>query len=621
MKPSLTTQDRLGWPSQPRPDAARFQPQPWNLELLVSIDRIRHPAPSPDGRWIAFVWDRGGTSDLWLLPLQGIPWPIRLTWDRPAQTFWTDAAPRWNPASTHLVYDADGALYLASLAGGRPRKLTDYDHDASSPIFSPDGKCIYFVDRHEDTSALFVTTPDGAWPTALTRLEGDVSDPRVSPDSRQLAFVYHPPTDLNRSEICLVAADGGPVRHLTGAPKVWDTHPRWSPDGRRLAFLTNRNGWRQLFLLDPASGSAQPLVQEAADIQAFNWSPDGQWIAYTVNRNGSAEIWLCASTTGQTRPLSIRPGWHSPPRWLPDGSAVITGFDTPQQAPDLWRINLPDGRVEQLTWSMPAALRAANLVMPEFVRYPSTEGASIPSFLFKPPAASPSNRCPAIVYPHGGPTSEYVLHWDILVQWLVAKGYAVLAPNYRGSTGYGLAHQHALHGRWGIVDTEDMLAAADFLAGLDWVDPERLAIFGASYGSYLALLALARDPHPRGRFKCGVLKYGDCDILTSWAQGDRVGREDLERQMGHPARNRAAYRAGSPVYDVDKIRYPLLIIHGDQDERVHPMQSEQLVEALKRPGKTFEYYVYTGEGHGILQRHNLVHFYATIERFLDWYLI
>jgi dipeptidyl aminopeptidase/acylaminoacyl peptidase len=142
---------------------------------------------------------------------------------------------------------------------------------------------------------------------------------------------------------------------------------------------------------------------------------------------------------------------------------------------------------------------------------------------------------------------------------------------------------------------------------------------GSSYGSYLAVLALARDP--RYRFKCGVAQYGDCDILASWAQGDRAGREDLERQMGHPATNRAGYRAGSPVYDVANIRFPLLIMHGSQDKRVDPRQSEELVEALKREGKTFEYVVYEGEGHGFLQKGNILHCYATLERFLDWYLL
>jgi dipeptidyl aminopeptidase/acylaminoacyl peptidase len=170
-----------------------------------------------------------------------------------------------------------------------------------------------------------------------------------------------------------------------------------------------------------------------------------------------------------------------------------------------------------------------------------------------------------------------------------------------------------------MVDTADMLAAADYLAGLDWIDGERLAIFGMSYGSYLAVLALARDPEHR--FKCGIAKFGDSDILRSWAQGDRVGRLDLEQQMGHPTHNRAGYRAGSPIYDVEHIQAPLLIAHGDSDERVHPKQSEELVAALRRHHKVFEYIVYEGEGHGLLHPANRLHFYARLERFLDWYLV
>jgi dipeptidyl aminopeptidase/acylaminoacyl peptidase len=298
---------------------------------------------------------------------------------------------------------------------------------------------------------------------------------------------------------------------------------------------------------------------------------------------------------------------------------LTVGFESPIQPADLYRIDRNTGEVKQLTFSTPPALATAAMVMPEFVQYPSTGNSTIPALLFRPPGAFAERPCPAIVCPHGGPTDEHALQWDIMIQWLVAKGYAVLAPNYRGSTGYGLAHQHALYDNWGIVDTEDMLAAADYLAGISWVDGERLGILGASYGSYLTVLALARDP--RYRYRCGVAQFGDCDILASWAQGDRPGREDLERQMGHPTANRAGYRAGSPVYDVANVRFPLLIMHGGQDQRVHPKQSEQLVEALKREGKTFEYVVYEGEGHGFLQKDNVLHCYATVERFLDWYLL
>lgn len=224
-----------------------------------------------------------------------------------------------------------------------------------------------------------------------------------------------------------------------------------------------------------------------------------------------------------------------------------------------------------------------------------------------------------MVYPHGGPTSHYGDSWDGHAQYFLDKGYAWLAINFRGSTSYGRHFERANHGRWGVTDTDDCLAAADFLAGLGWVDERRIAIFGASYGSYLALASLVRDPEHR--FACGVAKYGDSDILTSWSQGDREGTEDLERMMGHPADHPDSYREGSPIHRVDRIARPILIGHGERDARVHPAQSEELVNALRRLDKTYEYVTYPTEGHGLLRLEPQLHFYRRMERFLDWYLM
>lgn len=621
MNALIKKEERHGWPSQPLPDPGRQPPAPWTLELLVGVSRVRHHALSPDGKRLAFVWDREGGSDIWVAPAETGAWPRRLTFDRPTHPYWADAQPRWSPDGSAITYVSQDEIWLVPASGGRARKLTDHGHKSAWQIYSPDGSRIYFVSQRGTYANLCATTAAGDWPVALTHLEADVSDPRPSPDGRTLAFVLHPPDDFNRSEICTVPAGGGEVTRLTGANEVWDVTPRWSRDGSRLAFISNRTGWRELYLLDTSSGETLPLTAGRADVQSFSWGPNGKLIAYITDHDGAGDLHLVSVDSRETRPLRTSRGWHSFPQWSPDGKWIAVGFESPRMTPDIWRVDVESGAATPLTQSLPPALENGALQTPEFVRYPSTGGAGIPAFLFRPASASAAHPCPAIVYPHGGPTSEYTLHWDLMAQWLVAKGYAVLAPNYRGSTGYGIDHQHALHDQWGLVDTDDMLAAADYLRGLPWVDGERLGIAGFSYGSYLALLALARDPSPSPRFKCGVCAYGDSDILTSWAQGDRIGREDLERQMGHPARNRAGYLAGSPIHDVEKIRHPLLIFHSDGDERVHPLQSEELVEALKRAGKTFEYYMYTGEEHGIFQDANQIHFYATMERFLDWYLM
>lgn len=596
--------------------------------MLTGWNYIHHHGLSPDGQYLAYVWQREGNCDLYVMPIHGPAelgfrdaWPRRLTFDRPAQAAWTDIPPRWSPDNRFLAYAARGDIWIVPIEGGRPRRLTEGKFGDHAPIFSPDGSRIYFVSGRGDYDALCYTTPAGDWPVALTHFDGDISDPRPSPDGRQIAFVHHPQDDLNRWEICVVSAEGGAVRHLTGAPGVWDMQPRWSPESAAIAFTSNRSGWTELYLLTLATGELRQMTNGAADVIGYGWSPGGRRIALSINHNGAADLYLLKVESGEMQLLRAANGWHSLPQWRSDRHWLTVEFESPTMLPDVWRVDATTGEAQPVTFSTPPALAAAGMVEPEFVTYQSSGEATIPALLFRPRAATADSPCPAVVYPHGGPTDEYARTFDMVVQWLVAKGYAVLTPNYRGSTGYGLAHQHALHGNWGIVDSDDMLAAADYLAGLDWVDGGRLGIYGASYGSYLALLALARDDRQPRRYKCGVAKYGDCDILASWAQGDRPGREDLERQMGHPSANRAGYRAGSPVYDVANIKAPLLILHGADDDRVHPKQSEQLVEEMKRQGKTFELFIYEGEGHGFLQIGNLQHFYATLGRFLDWYLL
>ena len=176
-----------------------------------------------------------------------------------------------------------------------------------------------------------------------------------------------------------------------------------------------------------------------------------------------------------------------------------------------------------------------------------------------------------------------------------------------------------MRGRGRTLAAACACAAADFLRSLDWVDGERLAIAGGSYGSYMATLAVTDDPEHR--YRCAVAMYGDVDLVTSWAQGDRLGVQDLERMMGPPSAARAAYRAASAVHRLANVEAPILIAHGELDDRVSPRQSAEHVAALRRLGKTFEYVTYPTEAHGFLRAGPQLHFNRRLERFLDWYLM
>jgi dipeptidyl aminopeptidase/acylaminoacyl peptidase len=319
--------------------------------------------------------------------------------------------------------------------------------------------------------------------------------------------------------------------------------------------------------------------------------------------------------TGAVIDLRGGSGIHSNPNWSPDGSFITFEYESPLLPPDLYRIVLASKQVTQLTFSNPPAMEKNKKVLPEIVSYQSYDGREIPAFLYKP--EKPNGA--AILYPHGGPKDQYGFFWDELAQYFTAKGYFYLAPNYRGSTGYGKQFERANYNDWGVGDTQDCLYGAKFLRDFKEIRPESIGIAGGSYGGYMAICALSRDPEYL--FACGVSKYGDSNLVSSWALCEKRLRYYTEIFLGHPSVNANFYRKGSPIADVKNVQKPMLILHGLLDTIVPPESSEEWVEALKRHDKVFEYKTYDDEPHGFLRRENLQDVYERMEQFLDWYLL
>ncbi len=316
------------------------------------------------------------------------------------------------------------------------------------------------------------------------------------------------------------------------------------------------------------------LSHVGADVADLAWSPDGAQLACTVNRQGALDLALLDVNSGEMRYLRTGQGYHALPQWSPDGSFLTVEYEDALNPPDLLRVEVGNGRSTQLTFSNLPALANNQLVTPEIISYKSYDGLEIPAFLYRPARANGA----AVVYPHGGPSSQYTYNWDIVAQYFVAKGYTWLAPNYRGSTGYGLAFEQANYNDWGLGDTQDCLSGARYLSQLAGIDAQRLAIYGSSYGGYMTVCCLARDPDYL--FACGVNKYGDANIISSWAQCNRDLRLYTEIFLGHPAANRPVHQAASPITDVANIQKPMLIFHGLDDTVVPPQAAEELVEAL-----------------------------------------
>jgi len=613
--------ERNGWPALPLPD--HQPPQGWELSLLTGVNRVYNHALSPDGKTVAFICNHEHLADVYTIPVSG-GWPARLTTNRTAIQFWWDEIPRWSADCAWLAFCSDGHAYVAPSDGSRiPDKISDFSGSASSPVWMPDSQCLIVSVERQGAIHLLLTDRQGCWPTPLTAGAGNDSDARPAPDGKRIAYVHAPFDDLNRREIRLVDLSTRETHLLAGQPHTRDCSPRWSPSGDRLAFLSQRSGFNEVWLVDSHGDNLHQLSHAGLDLADISWSPEGRWLAATANRDGALDLVLVDTSDGKLHNLRQSQGIHLRPNWSPDGRFLTLEYMAPCQPPDIYRLDLhaasqsgPEtGNFTQLTFSNLPALQNLPLVVPEPVSYPSFDGLQIHGLLYRP--LKPNGA--AILRPHGGPRDQYGYEWDLFAQYLVAKGYTFLAINYRGSTGYGTAFEHANDNQWGIGDTQDCLGGADFLSKAGWIDPQRIAILGTSYGGYMVACCLSRDPHYR--FACGVSLYGDASLISSWALCESDTRLYTEMMIGHPATNRQVYHAGSPILDVANVQKPVLILHGLDDRIVPPQASEEWVEALRQAGKTYEYKTYAHESHGFLSHANLLDEYQRIERFLDWYLL
>lgn len=568
---------------------------PLSPQLIVGLASPNNVVLSPRGDQIAFTLESGAAQRVYQMDVRG-GWPALVTPE--LQSY---GRPTWAPDGRRLAAVAGNTLWRFNRTGGGASKLHQHDAGISDPVWSPDGAQIAFRSRERGWGQLWTVPFDGGTPRRLTSAPADNDNAVWSPGARYVAYTSIRANLLERDLYTVDAATGRETNLTAGSSGV-NAAPCWSPVGGRLAFLSERDGYLHLYTRG-RDGEVQQLTAgpwEDGHLGAHSpgslcWSPDGAEIAFLRNRDGCMDVMVTDAAGESVRRISPGDGNWGLCGWLPDGRRIVATFDSPTQPPDIWLLDAQGGPAEQITFSM-AGVDAEDLAPPERVRYDARDGTVISGWLYRARGeAAGDGRVPAIVACHGGPNAQMRCSWQPLFQLLAQEGYAVLAPDFRGSTGYGRAFRQANFGDWGNGDLGDVVDAAHWLRGQPWVDAERIGVYGGSYGGYLVLCALTRSPET---FRCGVDLYGDSEIAESYHHGDRVGRLDLQRQMGTPDAAPEAYRRGSPVYLADQVKAPLLVLHGRDDRRVVPRMSERMIEALRIEGKFFEHHFYEGEGHG-----------------------
>jgi dipeptidyl aminopeptidase/acylaminoacyl peptidase len=360
------------------------------------------------------------------------------------------------------------------------------------------------------------------------------------------------------------------------------------------------------------------LTNDKWEMRGREFSPDGKKIIFSANVDGNEDIYWCDLVTGKSAVLPIPKGVNEPvggrSAFSADGQRLLYNHNGPTAPGDLWVYHLDSGKSQQITHSLVAGLRPENMVEPYLVHYPSRDGKwTISAFLYVPFNMVRNGQNAAIIYIHGGPTAQSMNSFNRFVQYAANQGYMVLAPNYRGSTGYGKEFQQANLFDMGGGDLQDVLAGVDWIKQTGHLDPKKIAVMGGSYGGYLSMMAVTKAPEI---WAAGVPMVPFVNWFTEIENEDPVLQQFDLATMGDVVKNKALYEDRSPINFVDRIKAPLLLLAGGHDPRCPKSETQQVVDAIKKRGGTVDYKIYENEGHGFARVENQIDAYKRVADFL-----
>ena len=547
-------------------------------------------------------------------------------------------------AGSQVFFVSEGRVFRHGLDETESVPVTPPWGQPASPSVSPDGRRLVYVHSSEGVDCLGLMRTDGSgWPVQFASGRDFYMQPAWHPDGRRIAWVAwdHPNMPWDGSGLYLGEAGPGglsgtapePVQ-LAGDPagSVAVFQPAFSPDGRYLSFVSDGEGWFNLWLYDLENDSLQPLFQESAEyagpawihgLRTYAWTPAGDAIYAIRLRRGYASLVRVGLEDRRSQPVGGGLSRYTALSQLspaPDGECMALVGSSPLLPP---RVLTVTARGAVSIWSevTPEPPDEAYLDHPRPISWKVRPPADLPEspacqgLFYRPrnPAHQTTAPPPAVIRVHGGPTSQALVEYRFEIPFLTSRGFAVLDLNYRGSTGYGRGYRDALKGQWGVADVEDTRSAADFLVSSGRADPERLVVLGGSAGGMTVLLSLIRYP---GLFRAGVCLYGVSDLLALARETHKFEAHYLDSLVGRLPGDEALYRERSPLGQAAAIRDPVALFQGEVDEVVPPSQSDRIAEALAARRVPHVYHRFPGEGHGWRKSATIKVYLEALQEFL-----
>ncbi|WP_395852968.1 S9 family peptidase [Cystobacter fuscus] len=571
----LFVSNRDGLPQIYRADAAR--PDSPARRLVEWPERMSLGVTTPDGKSLLFLSDKGADENwsVWKVGLDGSA-PVELTPGEPLNrdgVFMPELAPDTIYFSARRMSEAASAVYAAPATGGASRVIYRDDKPGFLADVSRDGQ-----------HALF-----------SRYLSGSES------------YLLH--VELASGKTRLLYPSSGKVT-ISGA--------RFSPDGG-IAYVATDGGGEQAWLLalDVASGKELARYVEknptTAIIDSVRVAKQGGTIAVSIDAGNHNEIRLLDARTLEPRvPVTLPLGQGTVRDFSEDGRRFTVFWSTPSSPKDLWVIDAKTGKVARLRDEPRPSLTEVPAVEVSITGSRAHDGLALPINVYLPKTRT--GKLPVIVNYHGGPSSSSMIRWSPAVAFFLSQGYAWVEPNVRGSTGFGRAFEEADNGRGRLEAFKDIEATGRWAASQPWADPDRVIIFGGSYGGYAVLIGLTRVPE---LWRAGVDLFGVANMKSFMATTSGLIREVFLVEFGDPDKDAAFLDEISPIKHVGKIVAPLFVYAGANDPGVPRSESDQIVRALRQRGVPVEYMLAENEGHSLEHRQNQIEFNARVAHFLE----
>jgi dipeptidyl aminopeptidase/acylaminoacyl peptidase len=633
-------------------------PRPITIDDYFEIREVEGPKLSPDAQWVAYTVrttsSKGDKSEqrIWMVPFAGGD-AVPLTAEGVSSSH-----PRWSPDGKYLAFlsarhDGKTQIWLLNRIGGEAQRLTETPQDVDTFEWSPDSKRLCLVlhdatteeleaakdkdkDKEADDKSAKENKPKAQKPWVIDRLQfkvdevgyldrrrthlyifhlaaksltqitsGDYddADPAWSPDGKQLAFTSNRSSDPDRNyntDIWTVSADnadkGAHLTQITTNPGG-DNAPVWSPDGKWIAYVTQTEpklieyATKHLAISPAAGGEARVLTRTFdRNVSDVLFSADSKSLFFIADDDGTQNVCRIAVTGGEvTRPVGGRVMVYS--YSLAKTGEIAAQIDRMDRPSEIYTVPASGGRLTRVTHTNDALISQLWLSPGEYVHFKSKDGTTVSGYLYEPLDYTPGKKVPTLLRPHGGPVWAYYAEFQAAIQIFTAHGYAVLLPNPRGSSGYGQRYCQAIFADWGNKDYQDDIAMVDYAVEQGFADPDKLGVGGHSYGAISTDFIIAQT----ARFKGAISDAGEALNVTLY--GHDQYQKDFETELGPPWENQALWDKLSPFYRVAKITTPTLFMGGNIDWNVPIIGGEQMYQAMKSLGRETELVVYPDEYH------------------------